>query len=257
MIKFFRKIRQTMIKENKVSKYVLYAIGEIILVVIGILIALQINNNNEIRKAREKELHYLSNIKSDLNLNIKEIESYIITRSTQIESANKAIEYFEGKPLTNLDDFNKDIVNIYTWRKFYQINNTFQELTNSGNLALISNDSIKNTLLNLESLYKKLKYEEEHFRYDAEILLYEPSYKVLDLNPIVKKYTYQMSNGKAGENITLPRENFELMLKDLEQKNGFVMAVFEFSVMNQQLEVMKTLSEGLITLIEKEINSND
>ena len=132
MIKFFRKIRQTMIKENKVSKYVLYAIGEIILVVIGILIALQINNNNEIRKAREKELHYLTNIKSDLNLNIKEIESYIITRSTQIESANKTIEYFEGKPLTNLDDFNKDIVNIYTWRKFYQINNTFQELTNSG-----------------------------------------------------------------------------------------------------------------------------
>lgn len=246
-----------MIKENKVSKYVLYAIGEIILVVIGILIALQINNNNEIRKAREKELHYLSNIKSDLNLNIKEIESYIITRSTQIESANKAIEYFEGKPLTNLDDFNKDIVNIYTWRKFYQINNTFQELTNSGNLALISNDSIKNTLLNLESLYKKLKYEEEHFRYDAEILLYEPSYKVLDLNPIVKKYTYQMSNGQAGEDIKLPRANFELMLKDLEQKNGFVMAVFEFSVMNQQLEVMKTLSEGLITLIEKEINSND
>ena len=257
MIKFFRKIRQTMIKENKVSKYVLYAIGEIILVVIGILIALQINNNNEIRKAREKELHYLTNIKSDLNLNIKEIESYIITRSTQIESANKTIEYFEGKPLTNLDDFNKDIVNIYTWRKFYQINNTFQELTNSGNLALISNDSIKNTLLNLESLYKKLKYEEEHFRYDAEILLYEPSYKMLDLNPIVKKYTYQMSNGKAGEDIKLPRANFELMLKDLEQKNGFVMAVFEFSVMNQQLEVMKTLSEGLITLIEKEINSND
>ena len=47
MIKFFRKIRQNMIKENKVSKYLLYAIGEIILVVIGILIALSINNWNE------------------------------------------------------------------------------------------------------------------------------------------------------------------------------------------------------------------
>lgn len=47
MIKFFRKIRQKMLTENKFSKYLIYAIGEIILVIIGILIALQINNANE------------------------------------------------------------------------------------------------------------------------------------------------------------------------------------------------------------------
>jgi hypothetical protein len=255
MIKFFRKIRQKMIKENRASKYILYAIGEIVLVVIGILIALQINNNNEIRKTRIKEVHYLSNIKSDLRLNINQIQDYIDIRSERIVSANNVIAYFEGKPLNNLSEFNSDIVNIYTWRKFYQINNTLQELTNSGNLNLISNDSIKNNLLNLETLYKKLKYEEEHFRYDAEIMLYEPSYKILDLNPIVKNYAYQVSKGQAGEDVDLPRENFELMLKDLNQKNGFVMATYEFFVMNQQLEEMKTISEGLITLIETEINS--
>jgi hypothetical protein len=243
-----------MIKENRILKYILYAIGEIILVVIGILIALQINNNNEIRKSREKELHYLNNIKSDLQLNINEIQDYIDIRTRRIVSANKVIEHFEGKPLTDLDEFNRNIINIYTWRKFYQINNTFQELTNSGNLALISNDSIKNTLLNLETLYKKLKYEEEHFRYDAEVLLYEPSYKVLDLNPVVKKYTYQVSKGKAGEDVKLPRANFELMLKDLSQKNGFVMAVYEFGVMNIQLEEMKKISEKLIVSINNEIN---
>ena len=254
MIKFFRKIRQRLLTENKFSKYLLYAIGEIVLVVIGILIALQINNNNEIRKSREKELHYLNNIKSDLQLNINEIQEYISIRTRRIESANKVIEHFEGKPLTDLDEFNRNIINIYTWRKFYQINNTFQELTNSGNLALISNDSIKNTLLNLETLYKKLKYEEEHFRYDAEVLLYEPSYKVLDLNPVVKKYTYQVSKGKAGEDVKLPRANFELMLKDLSQKNGFVMAVYEFRVMNIQLEEMKKISEKLIVSINNEIN---
>lgn len=256
MIKFFRKIRQNMIKENRASKYILYAIGEIVLVVIGILIALQINNNNEIRKTRVKELHYLSNIKSDLKLNINEIQNYITIRAARIVSANNVIAHFEGKPLSNLSEFNSDILNIYTWQKFYQINNTFQELTNSGNLNLISNDSIKNTLLNLETLYKKLKYEEEHFRYDAEILLYEPAYKILDLNPIVKKFTYLVTKGQAGEDIDLPRENFELLLKNLKQKNGFVMATFEFSVMNQQLEGMKMISEGLITLIETEINSN-
>jgi hypothetical protein len=66
MIKFFRRIRQNMIRDNKVIKYILYAIGEIILVVIGILIALSINNSNELRKTREAEKVYLKEIKSDL-----------------------------------------------------------------------------------------------------------------------------------------------------------------------------------------------
>jgi len=260
MAKLFNKIRKQLVSEKpssvRTANYLKYAIGEIVLVVIGILIALSINNWNDLRKDRAKELHYLSNIKSDLQLNIEELQNYIDVRTTRIASANVVIDYFEGKPLTNLNTFSRNAVNIYTWRKFYQINNTYQELVNSGNLALISNDSIKNTLLNLESLYKKLKYEEEHFRYDAEIMLYEPSYGVLDLNPIVKKYTYDMSNGKAGENVQLPKTNFEEMLKDIKQKNGFVMAVYEFTVMNAQFEEMKSMSEGLIILIETEINKN-
>ena len=55
MIKFFRQIRQNLIMENKTGKYLKYAIGEIVLVVIGILIALQINNWNENRKEKQQE----------------------------------------------------------------------------------------------------------------------------------------------------------------------------------------------------------
>ena len=66
MIKFFRKIRQKLLSENKFSKYLLYAIGEIILVVVGILIALQINNNNELRKTREFEVKMLNEIRHEL-----------------------------------------------------------------------------------------------------------------------------------------------------------------------------------------------
>ena len=73
MIKFFRKIRQQMIKENKVSKYFLYAIGEIILVVIGILIALSINNWNEDKKNRELERTILSEIEYTLNKNTSQL----------------------------------------------------------------------------------------------------------------------------------------------------------------------------------------
>lgn len=66
MIKFFRKIGQKFAYENNIRKYLRYAIGEIILVVLGILIALSINNWNELNKNKEKEYKYLSNINRDV-----------------------------------------------------------------------------------------------------------------------------------------------------------------------------------------------
>ena len=71
MIKFFRKIRQKMIKDNKVSKYLLYAIGEIALVMIGILLALQVNTWNENKKANVKFNQLLVNVFNDLEVDLK------------------------------------------------------------------------------------------------------------------------------------------------------------------------------------------
>jgi hypothetical protein len=74
MIKLFRHIGQRMIKENRVSKYLLYAVGEIILVVIGILIALQINNWNESRKLENKVESIYAIVKSDLQFDMENID---------------------------------------------------------------------------------------------------------------------------------------------------------------------------------------
>lgn len=244
-----------MLSENKFSKYFMYAIGEIILVVIGILIALQINNWNETRKLRIQELKYLENLRSDIELNISEINRFLDARNSSIASANKVLEYYEGKPLEDLNDLNFHATNVYIWYKFTLQENTYQELVNSGNLAIISNDSIKNGLLNLQALYQELKNEEAHFRYDTEVLLYEPSYEMLDLNDLIKNYTYQVSLGKAGENVRLSRSNYETLLKNLKHKNGFVMAVYEHSVMNSQFIEMKALCNSIIQFIDSELAS--
>lgn len=74
MIKFFRRIRQSMIKENKVSKYLLYAIGEIVLVVIGILIALQINNWNENKKLEKETYKVLLQMQDEFSRNQTELQ---------------------------------------------------------------------------------------------------------------------------------------------------------------------------------------
>lgn len=255
MIKFFRKIRHNLLLEGKIGKYFKYAIGEIILVVIGILIALQINNWNETRKIRNQELKYLKNLRTDIELNIVEINQYLETRTSSIESANKVLEYYEGKPLTDLNDLNFHATNVYIWQKFTLQDNTYQELVNSGNLNILSNDSLKNAILNLQALYNKLKNEEAHFRYDAELLLYEPAYNMIDMNDLIKSFTYKVSNGQAGENVTLSRSHYETMLKNLKHKNGFVMAVYEYSVMNSQFNEIKDLCNSIIRQINDELDS--
>lgn len=253
MIRFFGKIRQKLLAENKLSKYFFYAIGEILLVVIGILIALQINNQNDLRKERIKEIHYLGNIKTDLDINLLEMDRYLDVRAESIESAKRIIEHFEGKPITDYSAFNAEGVQIYNWQKFWQTNNTFQELVNSGNLALISNDAIKKSLFDIESVYKKMKSEEDHYRFDTEKLLYEPLYALMDLNPMVANFEYRISQGQSGEDMELSAEYFSDFLKSTKIKNGFVLTVLEFSTLNGQMREMKAMTEELITLIDEEI----
>ena len=74
MIKFFRKIRQNLLMENKTGKYFKYAIGEILLVVIGILIALQVNNLNESSKNDVKAEKFLMKLKNQIERNIETVE---------------------------------------------------------------------------------------------------------------------------------------------------------------------------------------
>lgn len=108
MIKFFRKIRQNLLMENKTSTYFTYAIGEIVLVVIGILIALQINNWNESRKAKENEIVLLTKLKEENLLNINSIEDQLEFRKSIPEKVDKFIVLL-GKG--NLENNNKNLKN--------------------------------------------------------------------------------------------------------------------------------------------------
>ena len=241
--------------ESKLTKYLLYAAGEILLVVVGILIALQINNQNDARKQRATEIHYLENIRTDLDINLAEMDKYLETRTECIAAANRILAHFEGKPITDYSAFNADGVMIYSWQRFWLNDNTFQELVNSGNLALISNDAIKKTLLDIESLYKKMKSEEDHFRFDTETLIYQPLYALMDLNPLVSDFEYYASNGQSGRDMGLSAGHFSEYLKSTKLKNGFAMTVLEFTTMNGQMEEMKRMTQALVSLIDAEVES--
>ena len=143
MIKLFRKIRQNLIMENKTSKYFKYAIGEIILVVIGILIALQINNWNEIRKDNDKEQQILKQLTEEYKSNLLQLEQKIAHRKKIINAGNKVLDFID-KPLNvNTDSLYSQLNVLIGNPTFKPIQNN---LINSGDILLIKNKKLNQLL---------------------------------------------------------------------------------------------------------------
>ena len=205
MFRFFRAIRKQLLEEGKLVRYSYYALGEIILVVVGILIALQINNWNEASQQREREIQFLENLKSDLIFEEADLERFSTIRQGMVSSAQTALEHFNGKPVDDIHLFNSHVFNVGVWQEFQRNNNTFLELLNSGNLTLISNDSIKNGLLNLDLIHKKLISNREHLRNDLEHYFYDPWFKTVDLDPFANSYVFYINNGKFDNSISLSK----------------------------------------------------
>lgn len=101
MIKFFRHIRKQLLSENKTGKYLKYALGEIILVVIGILIALQINNWNENRKSKRVADEIYRNLQTSLIQDSTEVRRIIKLNTKSLEVQKTLI----------LDEVNKSPLN--------------------------------------------------------------------------------------------------------------------------------------------------
>ena len=149
MIKFFRHIRHSLIQQNKMGKYFKYAVGEILLVVIGILIALQINNWNQRRLNHNKETSYLKEIKASLEadaIKISEVEDFNITKDSIVKHLMRMFE----ADLTNDERF--VIIETYatpfTSYEFFKPNaTTWNNFISAENINLIENKALRTKLM--------------------------------------------------------------------------------------------------------------
>ena len=140
MINFFRKIRQNLLTENKFSKYLIYAIGEIILVVIGILIALSINNWNEEKKDTDFENEMLAQIQENLANDKKALKKIKIIFNNAISSSNKILELKRSEE--NLDSLKYWLADIIQFERFQPITNSYETLKSKG-LDKVSNKKLR------------------------------------------------------------------------------------------------------------------
>ncbi|TLF40227.1 DUF6090 family protein [Maribacter aurantiacus] len=163
MIKFFRKIRQQLLKENRFTKYLLYAIGEIILVVIGILIALQINNWNENRINSKKETIVLANIHKEFVQNKKQLDSVVGQHKVVFKNCAGVISLF---PLTSkpeqevLDSLATMLWWTYGGITFNPTQTSIKALASTSSFDIIKNETLRDLLISWNDLVTDYQEEE-------------------------------------------------------------------------------------------------
>jgi len=158
MIKFFRKIRQNLLRENRLGNYILYALGEIILVVIGILIALQINNWNEHQKQLKLESEYYCRLAEDVILDKEQMSNLLSLADDRLKASNDAVRLLLKEEVKKVDAGNLISLSIRAIYSDFQPNNSaYQDLKSGANLNIIRDKSVIRALNHYFNKVEELK----------------------------------------------------------------------------------------------------
>ncbi|MFZ1702740.1 MAG: DUF6090 family protein [Saprospiraceae bacterium] len=149
MIQIFRKIRLSLISEGNAGKYLKYAIGEIVLVVLGILIALQINNWNNNNQLQKLEKKYLNEIKNNLISDLPDLQFNIDFNETRLQSYEIVLKYVL-KEIGEHDSLNFHFGNLFFTTRTLANTSGIENLKSKG-LEIISNDSLRQNITFLYS----------------------------------------------------------------------------------------------------------
>ncbi len=176
MIKFFQKIRHSLMEQNKTGKYFKYAIGEIILVVIGILIALQINNWNENRIKSNKETAILATIHKEFKKNKKQLDSVVNQHLMARNNCAKIINLFpiKSKPEPAiLDSLQHQLFWSYGGTTFNPSQTSINALASTSSFDIIKNNTLRDHLISWNDLITD--YQEEELRVSEHMVQqYDP-----------------------------------------------------------------------------------
>ena len=200
MIKFFRKIRQKLLSENKFSKYLIYAIGEIVLVVIGILIALYINNMNTEKQDSITLNGYLDNIAENIKSDQVNLEKISTFRDSSIIGSKYFMKMIEQESKEQYVTYFSKYFKFNPWldESFQSNQSGFEALKNSGYLNKIQQTDLQTELYKYYSLVQKIKDEEQSLNNFMEEMEYD-MYKnnvVQKTKPLIRKFFRKIEKEK-------------------------------------------------------------
>lgn len=236
-----------MLTENKMGRYLKYAIGEIILVMIGILLALQVNTWNTNRELKKEEAKILKSLHQEFSKNLdkfniiynshlkrKKTIEYVMSAETQKLSADSLV--------TLMNRINAN----WTYDPFQGIYNS---VIGSGKIELISNDSLKTKLATIQDLIKDYQEEEREVREFSKQNLYP-----FLLEQPLKNFNFNskdiLESKKVKDNYIKIFKSFEYD-KLMQQLRGWMRSIFD------EGPILRKELESIINLLEEEIEKHD
>ena len=275
MLTFFRRIRRSLLSNNKYSKYLSYAIGEIILVVFGILIALQVNNCNTERIDQENIKGYAKSLIKDLEGDINEVD----TRLLQVIRINRRIDsliYVLNAPKT-YDALNIDLLCL-SWNLYYMPykwnRSTLDQMKNSATLKHIKSDSLLKMIGEYDALTRHL--DEDYTGDQSRIEKLEPyihnivNYNYSNIRSIRTDLFFDISDPQNHnfkfynhpDYLKAKEENLQVLSRNKHDYDQLISKLvslqFQYGVRNFELDsLLKVKAESLIEMLKKEYSTEN
>jgi len=229
-----KKIQKKLLGEARLTKYITYAFGEIIIVSIGILFALYLNNWNQKRADNKIEIQYYQSIKNQLQEDSNILTGEINYNQTYYSQFRYASSLIRSNARTEIDTLGKIAFNMLQYSDFRRKSNIYQTLINSGEIIVLKNNDIIEKLQSLEEMYLYInRLEDSHSTVIISQII--PDIKqIIQIDPI---------------KVVLPEVIFSYKFK-----NNFDLLT---GLMNEKLDAYKqaeNMIETIIDLIDKERN---
>lgn len=273
MLPFFRKIRWRLAQDNQFFKYSRYAIGEIVLVVLGILIALSVNNWNEARKTTNTEIEYLIRLRSDLANDTAYFHRRIKYSEKVIADHKKAVKISHTEIKSPLD-FSESFKDLELSSEALSIRDiTYNEMLSAGQINLIRNDAIKTEVL---EFYRQVDLVNKHFdevnatsiEFMKDFFIRSKSFKQFWYNEnVVKPWTdemieespdWQWINDPESESFksfqftlgfySMKQNMFKGYFEDLDLKSTFLIKEIEKELRKRSIEIPELQIEPVFVL---------
>ena len=256
MINFFRKIRRKLAADNKPIKYARYAIGEIALVMIGILLALQVNNWNEKRKNNVIEKETLISLKSDLESALLQLDYKIIQNQGFKSNDSILLDIIHNKKSVSIDSIEKLILGHIFSPGFDPELGTLNEILGTGKMEVIKNRTLRNHISTWNKYMDELSEVDEKLAH-LDLQVKEPLYsKRIPMKNALHTYLKHISEPPIQYSKSNFEWNPEKLLQDIEFENMLSNYIIYSTIQHGRLLDIKQNINEMLELINQEITND-
>ncbi len=255
MLRFFRHIRKSLMEQNKIRSYLFYAVGEILLVMIGILLALQVNNWNEERIAMEEEHFLLTSLKEDFNIRFLELQEFKIARKNSIDTIYE-INLVISEP-TSLSESRMDTL-IGTMSNALTFNDQFKTLDmlfTTGMINQLSNEELKRRLILWPQQVEEMMEEQREPVKGYSDTLFPLMRKYVAVRSVYENFSFRGYNMQKDQQVTFPSD-YEGLISNPEFER-YLAYLESYLIVNEiDSEIIMENTGRIITLLDQKLAEN-